>query len=107
MTLIFTQQDLDKVSLEEYERVIALELPEGRKPVEEIANKLKAIKQKLDNDARKVELEKASIEAEKKAKIKEAEAKKNNKTNWIGNSKNNPTGNSVQKFKTFTKGYTK
>ena len=49
MTLVLSQTEPSKVTLEEYNNVINLELPEGRKPVEDIQSKLDAIKTDIDN----------------------------------------------------------
>ena len=47
-TLVFcSTEDLSKVSKDEYEYVMSLELPEGRKPVENIQKKLDKIKDYL------------------------------------------------------------
>ena len=48
-TLVFSQtEDLSTVTMEEYNRVIAFELPEGRKPVEAVQEKLDKIKDYLN-----------------------------------------------------------
>lgn len=48
MTLVLSQTDASKVTREEYERVIGYELPEGRKPVKEIQDKLDKIKSAIE-----------------------------------------------------------
>ena len=56
-TLILANSDPSKVTLEEYERVIALELPEGNKPVKEIQDKLDAIKSAIDEKSKPKQVE--------------------------------------------------
>lgn len=53
-TLIFTQEDLSKVTQDQYDRVIAFELPEGRKPIKSIQEKLDAIHAELQRRKREV-----------------------------------------------------
>lgn len=81
MTLVFSQtEDISNVSMEEYERIVALELPEGRKPIPEIQEKLDAIKAKLEG---KTEA-KAEIKVEAKEEVKaETEAKVEEKAEKI------------------------
>lgn len=48
-TYILSQMDdVSSITMEDYERVMAYELPEGRKPVDEIAEKLEEVKKKLE-----------------------------------------------------------
>lgn len=48
-TLIFSQiEDYSKVTREEYDRIIAFELPDGRKPIEPIQEKLNKINEYLE-----------------------------------------------------------
>ena len=48
-TLVLSQtEDISKITQEEYDRVIAYELPEGRKPIKEIQDKLDNIKAQLE-----------------------------------------------------------
>ena len=55
-TLVFVQtEDKSAITKEEYERVIAFELPEGRKPVKSVQDKLDQIKVALYGEEKKVE----------------------------------------------------
>ena len=56
-TLIFANSDPSKATLEEYNRVIALELPEGNKPIKEIQDKLDAIKNIIDEKSKPKQVE--------------------------------------------------
>lgn len=54
MTLVFSQtSDISKLTMDDYNNIISLELPEGRKPVEEIQSKLDRIKETIENNNRK------------------------------------------------------
>ena len=53
-TLIFTQEDMSKITQDQYDRVIAFELPEGRKPIAPIQEKLDAIRAELQRRKREV-----------------------------------------------------
>ena len=54
MTLVFSQtSDISKLTMDDYNNIVSLELPEGRKPVEEIQKKLDRIKETIENNNRK------------------------------------------------------
>ena len=87
MTLVLSQTEPSKVTLEEYNNVINLELPEGRKPVEDIQSKLDAIKTDINN--REKTTVKTSTKISDKVSVKANNKADDNINEWKDNKSNN------------------
>ena len=71
-------EDVSNLTREQFDRVMSFELPEGRKPVKEIADKLDAIEKKLNEKAIK---EKAEAEYKAAAEKQTVFVKSNSVSN--------------------------
>lgn len=78
-TLVLSQmEDVSNLTREQFDRVMSFELPEGRKPVKEIADKLDVIEKKLNEKAIK---EKAEAEYKAAAEKQTVFVKSNSVSN--------------------------
>ena len=89
-TLILSQtEDVSKITKEDFDRVMSFELPEGRKPVKEIADKLDAIEKKLNEKVIKEKAEaEHSVAAEKQTVFMKPNPNTSNTSgnkSWKGN----------------------
>lgn len=88
-TLIFSQtDDLSTITREQYNTIISYELPEGRKPIKEIQDKLDAIDKYLTEQEEKEKLEqKEQMEKQNIQSTQNEIVNKTNKTNYFGSKK--------------------